>query len=62
MADKFKLIIADDHHIFRKGILSMVSEDAGIEIIGEAANGDEAYKLIADNLPILQYLILICPV
>ena len=51
MADKLKLIIADDHHIFRKGILSIVSEDAGIEIIGEAANGDDAYKLIADNLP-----------
>lgn len=51
MADKIKLIIADDHHIFRKGILSIVSEDAGIEIIGEAANGDDAYKLIADNVP-----------
>jgi DNA-binding NarL/FixJ family response regulator len=51
MPDKIKLIIADDHHIFRKGILSIVSEDADIEITGEAANGDDAYKLIADNVP-----------
>ena len=51
MADKLKLVIADDHHIFRKGILSIVSEDAGIEILGEAANGEDAYKLIAENSP-----------
>lgn len=51
MADKIKLIIADDHHIFRKGILSIVSEDDGIEITGEAANGDEALKLIEEKKP-----------
>lgn len=51
MADKIKLIIADDHHIFRKGILSIVSEDDGIEITGEAANGDDALKLIEEKKP-----------
>ena len=51
MADKLKLIIADDHHIFRKGILSIVSEDEGIEITGEAANGDDALKLIEEKKP-----------
>ena len=51
MADKLKLIIADDHHIFRKGILSIVSEDESIEITGEAANGDDALKLIEEMKP-----------
>jgi len=51
MADKIKLIIADDHHIFRKGILSIVSENADIEITGEAANGDDALRLIEENKP-----------
>ncbi|HMQ81156.1 MAG TPA: response regulator transcription factor [Ignavibacteria bacterium] len=51
MTDKIKLIIADDHHIFRKGILSIVSEDDGIEITGEAANGDDALKLIEEKKP-----------
>ena len=51
MTDKLKLIIADDHHIFRKGILSIVSEDDGIEITGEAANGDDALKLIEEKKP-----------
>lgn len=49
--EKIKLIIADDHHIFRKGILSIVSEDDGIEITGEAANGDDALKLIEEKKP-----------
>ena len=51
MTDRIKLIIADDHHIFRKGILSIVSEDDGIEITGEAANGDDALKLIEEKKP-----------
>jgi DNA-binding NarL/FixJ family response regulator len=51
MSDKIELIIADDHHIFRKGILSIVSEDDGIEITGEAANGDDALKLIEEKKP-----------
>ncbi|MEO8513860.1 MAG: response regulator transcription factor [Ignavibacteria bacterium] len=51
MAQKIKLIIADDHHIFRKGILSIASEDENIEILGEAANGEEALKLIEEKKP-----------
>lgn len=42
---KIKIIIADDHHIFRKGILSIVNEDASIEVVGEASTGEEAVEL-----------------
>lgn len=49
--EKIKLVIADDHHIFRKGILSIVSEDTGIEITGEASNGDDALRLITEINP-----------
>ncbi len=51
MKNKIKLIIADDHHIFRKGILSIVAEDDSIEVLGEASNGDEALRLIEDKKP-----------
>lgn len=49
--EKIKLVIADDHHIFRKGILSIVSEDTGIEVTGEASNGDDALRLITEINP-----------
>jgi DNA-binding NarL/FixJ family response regulator len=51
MADKIKIIIADDHHIFRKGVISIAGEDDSIEICGEASNGDEAYELIKSIQP-----------
>jgi DNA-binding NarL/FixJ family response regulator len=40
-----KILIADDHHIFRKGLLSILAEDDSIKVIGEASNGDEAYDM-----------------
>lgn len=49
--NKIKIIIADDHHIFRKGILSIVAEDDSIEVLGEASNGEEALRLIEDKKP-----------
>ena len=51
MTEKIKLIIADDHHIFRKGILSIATEEGNIEILGEAANGKEALKMILEKHP-----------
>jgi len=51
MSDKIKIIIADDHHIFRKGILSILKDDESIEIIGEASNGEEALHLVEKLKP-----------
>lgn len=51
MSAKIKIIIADDHHIFRKGILSIAGEDESIEVIAEASNGQEAIELIEKLKP-----------
>ena len=51
MSRKITIITADDHHIFRKGILSILREDASIDIIGEASNGEDALKLIQTAKP-----------
>jgi DNA-binding NarL/FixJ family response regulator len=51
LSDKIKIIIADDHHIFRKGILSIVNDDDSIEVIGEASTGDEALRLVNELKP-----------
>lgn len=37
-----KIVIADDHRIIRDGLKSLLSDEKGIIIIGEAANGEEA--------------------
>lgn len=37
-----KLLIVDDHDLVRTGLRHIVSGDPGIEVVGEAGNGEEA--------------------
>lgn len=46
-----KLIIADDHPTFRLGLAAAIARDDGFEIIGEAENGTEAWRLIQAHRP-----------
>lgn len=40
-----RLIIADDHELSRAGLRSMLMDERGLEIVGEASNGREAVDL-----------------
>jgi len=51
MKNKIKIIIADDHPIFRSGLKQIIEEEEGIEIIGEAADGQKAIELIQEKKP-----------
>ena len=42
---KLRIIIADDHPIFRKGLLLAIGSERSIEIIGEAGDGSQALYL-----------------
>lgn len=42
---KIKVIIADDHDIYRDGLLMLLSRDPNIEVIAEANNGKTLIKL-----------------
>lgn len=46
---KLRVLIADDHPIFRKGLIQAVGSDRAIEIVGEAGDGQQALRL-ADEL------------
>lgn len=43
--ERIRVIIADDHQMFREGVREMLSTARDIEVIGEAANGREAVDL-----------------
>ena len=62
MDKKISVVIADDHHIFRKGILSIAAEDKTIEVTGEASNGEEALKLVRELKPDIAILDIDMPV
>jgi len=48
---KIRIIIADDHPIFRGGLRQIISADESIEIIGEAENGEKALEIIQELKP-----------
>ncbi|AUM10933.1 UvrY/SirA/GacA family response regulator transcription factor [Ketobacter alkanivorans] len=46
-----KVFIVDDHDLVRTGISRMLADVAGIKVVGEAASGEEALKLVRDLGP-----------
>jgi len=47
--ETIRLLVADDHALFREGLRALFSTTAGIEVVGEAADGAETVAL-ADEL------------
>ena len=48
---EIKVIIADDHEIFRDGFRLMLSKSPFIALVGEAENGRELVKLVEAHQP-----------
>ncbi len=45
-ADKIRVIIADDHLLFREGTRRLIEAEHDIEVVGEASDGEEAVELV----------------
>jgi two-component system, NarL family, invasion response regulator UvrY len=41
-----RILVADDHSVVRKGIKQIVADSPGMEVVGEAATGQEALELV----------------
>ena len=46
-----KVVIADDHALFRDGLRKILSMEKDILVVGEAANGDEVAKVVERTKP-----------
>ena len=44
--DKIRIIIADDHQLFRNGLKILLNSFPDFEVTGEASNGEEFLKLL----------------
>jgi DNA-binding NarL/FixJ family response regulator len=49
--EKLRILIADDHPLFRKGMRGLLESIAEMEVIGEAATGEEAIAMAAELAP-----------
>jgi len=55
-AETARLVIADDHALARAGLRAMLTNQEGLEVIGEASNGREALELCCRLKPDLALL------
>lgn len=46
-----RIVIADDHHLIRQSIVSLLDQVEDIEVVGEAADGHETLKLTQRTRP-----------
>lgn len=51
MDGKIKVMLADDHQIFRDGIKSMLSDEANLDVIGDVSNGEELLEKLKTLTP-----------
>ena len=46
-----RVVIADDHPVFRRGLKALLDGEDGLSVVGEAADGLEAVKVVLDLEP-----------
>jgi DNA-binding NarL/FixJ family response regulator len=51
MSESIKILIADDHPIFRRGLRAVIESDANLEVVSEVDNGADALKKIFEYEP-----------
>lgn len=49
--DKIKIILVDDHQMFRDGVKSVLNDEKNIDIIGEVGTGGDLYELLKLQKP-----------
>jgi NarL family two-component system response regulator LiaR len=57
-----RVLIADDHGVVRQGLRMFLSRDPGLEVVGEAANGEEALRMARRLEPDVVLMDLLMPV
>lgn len=56
-----RILIVDDHEIVREGLETLLGEEQGVEVVGQAGNGLEALSLAATLKPDLVLMDLVMP-
>jgi two-component system NarL family response regulator len=49
--DPIRVLVVDDHALFRRGLQMVLEQEPDIEVVGEASDGTEAVVVAAETLP-----------
>jgi NarL family two-component system response regulator LiaR len=61
MSQAISILIADDHAIVRKGLRALLQTEVGIEIVGEACDGEDVVEAAAQLHPDIILMDLVMP-
>ena len=50
-AEPIRIMIVDDHELFRRGIGMVLEKEPDIELVGEASDGTDAVKIAIETMP-----------
>jgi two-component system response regulator NreC len=51
MVDPIRILLVDDHAMFRAGIRALIDAEDRLQVVGEASTGDEAVDLVRELKP-----------
>ncbi len=57
-----RVVVADDQGMVRRGLISLLEQEPGIEVAGEAADGEQAVRIIEQTRPDVALLDIRMPV
>jgi NarL family two-component system response regulator LiaR len=60
-SEPIRVFVAEDHAIVRKGVCALLTLEPGIEVVGEAGNGQEAVRGIETSRPDVILMDLVMP-
>jgi DNA-binding NarL/FixJ family response regulator len=49
--DVIRVVVADDHALFRRGLIMVLELEDGVEVVGEAEDGTEVVRLVEELAP-----------
>ena len=51
MPNRITVLLADDHHLVRRGFRRILEDDPDLTVVGEASDGDEAVRMATELQP-----------
>lgn len=51
MPDRIRILVVDDHHVVRQGLVALLNIMPEIQVVGQAADGAEAIRLYRESRP-----------
>ena len=59
---KIRIVVVDDHPVVRQGLVAILSYEQDLQVVGEAADGQEAVRVILEQKPAVVLLDLRLPI